>query len=134
MQIDNEVFEHRLTEDAGWDGQVFRYCTFRAFDAEGPHITSEFIDCLFEGCELYWALFNNATLVGVTFKHCRFRGCSFAGCRVVECTFENCDFTEDNLGGSCSFEGSRWYGCQQRQTNGLSVEWVAEAAAVANTG
>lgn len=124
MQIDNEVFERRLPKKIPWGDQAFRFCEFRDIQAEGPHITSSFIDCIFDRCDLYWALFNIATLVGVTFKNCDFRGCSFAGCRIVECTFENCRFMDDNLGGGCSFD-SQWYGCRQLGTEGLSVEFAA---------
>jgi hypothetical protein len=39
--------------------------------------------------------------------------------------FEDCRFLPDNLTGSCSFDDSRWYGCTQRGTEGLSAEFAS---------
>ncbi|WP_423372883.1 pentapeptide repeat-containing protein [Dyella acidisoli] len=128
MQIENETFEHRLSKPLSWEEHVFRFCEFRDIDGQGLHITSEFIDCEFDDGDFYWALFNGIALVGVTFRNCRFRGCSFSGCRVVECSFEHCEFTQDNLGGDCTFRGSRWYACKQSATRGLSGEMALDIA------
>jgi Pentapeptide repeats (9 copies) len=122
MQIDNEVFEKRLPEAISWEDEAFRFCEFRGIDAEGLHIPSVFLDCIFDRCDLYLSLFNNATFVGVRFKDCNFRGCSFLGCRFVECVFENCRFTADNVGGECRFDDSRWYACTQHGTQGLGAD------------
>jgi len=124
MQIDSETFDRELAGPATWEEQTFRYCTFQNFEVDGPHITANFIDCIFDHCDMYWALFNVATLVGVTFRDCQFRGCAFSGCRFVECTFENCQFTTDNFNKPCRFEGTRWYNCKQSGTSGLDREWA----------
>jgi uncharacterized protein YjbI with pentapeptide repeats len=125
MQIENEVFQRHMTEPASWDEHIFQFCTFSRFDAEGVHVTANFIDCKFEDCDFYLALLNGATLVGVAFRNCQFSGCAFPGCRFVECTFDNCRFTADNLGGECRFDDSRWYGSKQRGTDGLGIELAA---------
>jgi uncharacterized protein YjbI with pentapeptide repeats len=125
MQITNKVFETRLPRDMSWEDQVFQFCEFRDIQGEGLHITSAFLDCTFSQCDLYWVLGNIATFVGVTFRGCTFSGCSFSGCRFVECTFQDCRFTKSNLGGNCSFDGSRWYGCTQSNTDGLSPEFAS---------
>lgn len=120
MPIIGEVFEKRLPRGTTWDEQAFQFCGFRGMGDGETHISSIFVDCNFDGCDLYLVLFNIATFVGVTFKNCTFRGCSFPGCRIVECKFENCRFTVDSFGGDCRFEDSRWYGCSQSETFGLS--------------
>ena len=122
MQVYSEVFQKHLPKAISWSDQAFGCCEFHGIDGEGLHMTSSFIDCIFDRCDLYWVLFNTTALVGVKFRNCDFRGCSFSGCRIVECTFENCRFMADNLGGDCHFNGSRWYGCTQRGTDGLSAE------------
>jgi uncharacterized protein YjbI with pentapeptide repeats len=120
MQIDSTDFLTALSKGVKWEENVFRYCTFAKLRYEGAHVTSEFIDCRFEDCDWYWGLFNSATFVGVKFKNCSFRGSSFSGCRFVECEFDDCNFNPDNLGGACSFEGSRWYACSQINCSGLA--------------
>jgi uncharacterized protein YjbI with pentapeptide repeats len=122
MHIENEHFQVRLKKPANWSDNFFQYCVFSGFDEDGAHIDSNFVDCAFEDCDFYWAMFNVATLVGVVFKNCEFRGSSFSSCRIVECKFENCRFLADNLGGMCSFDDSQWYGCKQRDTAGLGNE------------
>jgi uncharacterized protein YjbI with pentapeptide repeats len=119
MQIDSVDFRGKLGKGIKWDENVFRYCTFEKLREEGAHVTSEFIDCKFEGCDWYWGLFNVATFVGVIFRNCDFRGASFSGCRFVECEFDTCNFTIDNFGGKCSFTGARWYACRQSNCRGL---------------
>ena len=120
MQIENETIERRLFKPASWEEQTFRFCRFRNVDGQGLHVISDFIDCEFESGDFYWAHFNVVVFVGVVFKNCRFRGCAFSDCRLVECRFENCEFAQDNLGSNCTFEGSRWYGCKQSSSQGLS--------------
>jgi len=122
MQVDYEVFEKHLPETISWEDEAFSFCEFRGIEAEGLHITSVFLDCILDRCDLYLTLFNSATFVGVGFKDCDFRGCSYPGCRFVECVFENCRFTADKLGGACRFDNSRWYACTQRDTHGLSAD------------
>ena len=119
MQIDSETFVGKLAATANWEESVYRYCTFDRIEHEGLHVTSAFLDCRFESCDLYWALFNTATFVGVEFKDCVFRGCAFSGCCFVECRFDSCSFENDNLGGSCTFDDTRWYGCAQTNSQGL---------------
>lgn len=127
MQIGGETYSGKLAKPASWDECTFLYCSFDGVRAEGAHVTSVFVDCRLEGCDLYWAHFNLATLVGVTFKDCVFRGCAFNGCRFLECRFEGCSFVNDNLGGGCRFDdGNRWYGCVQTETVGLSQAWVPQ--------
>lgn len=123
MQVTSKVFERGLSEGIAWEEQVFIFCEFKGIRGEGLHVTSTFLDSTFRQCDIYWALFNTATFVGVKFYGCDFRGCSFSGCRFVECEFEDCRFLPDNLNGSCSFDDSRWYSCTQRQTEGLSAEF-----------
>ena len=124
MPIENEVFENCAPEEISWEDQVFVFCTFRGIRGEGLHNDASFIDCTFEQCDFYLCMFNVATLVGVTFKHCDFHGGSFAGCRLVECVFDNCNFGNDNMGGEWRADGSRWYGCSQRDCEGLDTELV----------
>ena len=125
MQVTSEVFEKGLSEGIAWEEQVFIFCEFKGIHGEGLHVTSAFLDSTFRQCDIYWALFNIATFVGIKFHGCDFRGCSFSGCRFVECEFEDCRFLPDNLNGSCSFDDSRWYGCTQRRTEGLSTEFAS---------
>lgn len=113
MHIENESFRDRLKTSANRSDNFFQYCKFSGFGEEGSHIGSNFIDCVFEDCNFYMVMFNVASLVGVVFKNCEFRGSSFSSCRIVECRFESCRFTTNNLGGVCSFNDSRWYGCKQ---------------------
>lgn len=126
MTISYRVFEARPSEEIPWedDDEVFVFCEFRGIHGEGLHISSAFLDCAFDHCDLYLSLFNVVTFVGVKFRHCVFRGCSFADCRFVECIFENCRFTADNLGADCRLDESRWYGCTQSDTEGLGSEFA----------
>jgi uncharacterized protein YjbI with pentapeptide repeats len=119
MQIDSEKFERKHPPSVGWREHCFQYCTFIDLVEEGGSIESVFLACDFRNCEWYWGLFNIAVFVGVTFTDCTFRGASFSGCKFVECEFVRCKFTLDNLGGSCSFNDSRWYNCSQKDTEGL---------------
>lgn len=124
MQIDSETYAGKLIAPAKWEECVYLYCTFERLEDEGASVTSVFLDCRFESCDLYWALFNTTTFVGVEFRNCVFRGCNFAGCRFVECRFDGCSFESDNLGGSCRFEETRWYGCEQVNSRGLDPACV----------
>ncbi|MCB2017183.1 MAG: pentapeptide repeat-containing protein [Hydrogenophaga sp.] len=128
MQIDSQTYIAKLVAPSNWEECVYRYCTFERFNEDGLHVTSAFLDCRFESCDLYWALFNTAVLVGVGFKNCVFRGCSFSGCCFVECRFDGCSFENDNLGGPCRFDETRWYGCAQSQSQGLDHVWVPPLA------
>jgi uncharacterized protein YjbI with pentapeptide repeats len=119
MQIDSETFVGSLGRSPGWDENAFFYCSFERVSQEGLHVSSVFLDCRFQKCDWYWALFNVATFIGAKFENCVFRGCSFAECRFVECEFVDCDFTVDSFGKPCSFDGTRWYSCKQHTTNGL---------------
>ena len=120
MQIDSETFERKLPAGTDWEENCFRYCTFLGLDEEGGGIDSLFLECEFANCEWYWSLFNLAVFVGVKFTSCRFRGVSFSGCRFIECEFVRCEFSKDNMGGECNFRDSRWYGCKQSETQGLT--------------
>jgi len=96
-----------------------RYETFENFATEGGVIDGVFLGCSFTNVDWYWGLFNMSVFVESTFQGCTFRGSAFSGCIFVECTFVGCHFVKDNLGGECSFEDSRWYGCQQSESTGL---------------
>lgn len=127
MQYESETFERKFPSNEGRDEHCYRYCTFKGLDLEGQHVTSSFIDCRFNDCDMYWACFNSTTLVGVTFKDCWFKGCSFYGCRFVECRFENCSFVNDNLDCPGVFEGNRWYACEQSGCEGLDIAFARPA-------
>lgn len=100
------------------DHGVYRFCTFEAFEAEGPHIGAAYIGCKFSSVDLYWALFNCAVVVSSTFEGCVFRGASFAGCQFVDCEFIRCRFVPDNVGGACTSSDTRWYGCIAKECEG----------------
>ncbi|OOG36544.1 hypothetical protein B0B52_19710 [Polaromonas sp. A23] len=119
VQIDSQTFDRTLPSTTGWEENSFWYCTFTGLNEEGGSIDSAFLSCKFAHCEWYWGLFNMAVFVGVKFTDCTFRGTSFAGCKFVECEFVRCHFTTDNLGGSCSFNDTRWYSCSQSGTRGI---------------
>lgn len=100
------------------EGHVFRYCEIENAVLEGGCFDGVFIDCGFKKVEWYWGLFNLAVLVNCKFEDCTFLGTSFAGCQFVECTFTNCRFAADNLGGSCSNSGSRFFACSVSNCDG----------------
>jgi len=118
MLIEGEEFTNenspfqQLTED------VYRYCTFSSFSAEGPHIQAALLDCRFSHLDLYWAFFNCAVIVDCKFEDCVFRGASFRGCKVVDSEFLRCRFIKDNLGGSCVSSDTHWYGCTATDCEG----------------
>jgi uncharacterized protein YjbI with pentapeptide repeats len=87
----------------------------------GAHIASVFVECTFANTEFYWVLFNGARFVSSTFQSCAFLGATFADCLFVECTFDNCRFAKDNMGGDCSSENTRWYGCSFANCAGVST-------------
>lgn len=95
----------------GDDDGVFRYCEFKQLRVAGGHITATFMGCSFADVDWYWGLFNLSTIVRSKFERCTFRGTSFADSIFVECEFADCRFVKDDLGGECSFDGTRWYAC-----------------------
>lgn len=105
---------------------VFRYCEFENItDAiHNVHIDAVFLGCTFRKNDFYWSLFNGVLAYDCTFEDCTFRGVSFADCRFLDCSFERCVFTNDNLGGSCGFEGTKCHDCYQRDCVGLSTAAV----------
>jgi uncharacterized protein YjbI with pentapeptide repeats len=108
------------------DDHIFRFCTFEQLDEDkiATAVDATFLGCRFKNIDFYWTLFNNVLFHDCEFKDCTFRGVSFAGCRFVDCSFESCVCTQDNLGGSCSFERSRWYGCTHNDCVGWKgVVW-----------
>ena len=119
MQVSSKVYEGSVGNNTEWSEMSFRYCEFKDVTTEGAHVDSEFVRCKFADCDFYWGLFNLAVFIGVKFENCKFRGCSFADCIFVECEFRHCDFVFDNLGGNCSFDGTRWYGCKQYESIGI---------------
>lgn len=97
---------------------VFRYCKFHKLE-DSREIEATFLSCDFTNCDFYWALFNVASFFRCKFENCIFAGASFADCRLMECAFVKCSFTKDNMGGDCSFENTKWYGCSQTDRSGL---------------
>jgi uncharacterized protein YjbI with pentapeptide repeats len=128
VQFDSKTFQGKLIKPATWEESTYQFCELDSVNLEGEHITSTFIDCTFENCDMYWAFFNTANLIGVAFKKCKFRGVSFASCRLVECVFIDCEFAKSNLGGDCSFDDCRWYDCKQCDTLGLDSNLAAKVA------
>ena len=118
MHVASALFAAKLPSSPGWSGHFFQYCDFKAVVEEGGSVDSTFEGCTFTGCDWYWTLFNVATFVRSKFVGCKFRGCSLAGCILVECEFVDCEFTIDNLGGACSFDDTRAYGCITTNTTG----------------
>src|SRR5258708_14896891 len=101
---------------------VYKYCTFEHFDENHVvHVDGTFLGCTFRRNDLYWTLFNCVLASDCTFEDCTFRGVSFADCRFVNCLFDRCVFTLDNLGGSCRFESTQWWGSTQRACKGLDL-------------
>ncbi len=109
---EGEVLE--LFEDS-----VFRNSTFLMPTINGGHVTSIFLESTFSNIDWYWGTFNDSRFVTCTFKNCTFRGTAFLSCCFVECNFDSCRFAHDNVGGQCSFDDSRWYGCEARNCEGL---------------
>lgn len=111
-----------------WKDEVFRYCQFNALDLEGEIFTGALLGCEFKASSFYLGLFNNATLARTRFEDCAFNGTSFKDCVLTECEFIRCHFAEDNMGGECQFDGSRWYACKQSECIGLDVDAVIVCA------
>ena len=103
---------------------VFLYCQFSALDVEGAIFDGALLGCHFKRSNFHLSLFNVATFVRVKFEDCSFNGTSFMGCVLTECEFIRCHFGEDNIGGVCRFDDSRWYACTQSECLGLNVESV----------
>lgn len=102
-------------------GAVFKYCSFSDLtDGFQASVEADFLSCTFNGVEFYWSLFNSILVYDCTFENCSFRGASFADSRFVDCKFINCQFTPGNIGGDCSFDSSKWYGCTQLNCIGLN--------------
>ena len=89
---------------------VARYCTFSSYVHEGAHVDALCLGCTFSDIEWYWGHFNCANLIECRFIRCTFRGTAFADTRFIECSFDSCKFLLDNLGGSCTNDGSKIYG------------------------
>jgi uncharacterized protein YjbI with pentapeptide repeats len=96
---------------------VFRYCRFKNLEAN--QVDATFLSCVFSKCDFYWTLFNVALFSECQFENCTFAGITFADCLFIECTFVECSFTKGNLGGPCTSENTRWYGCKQCDCTGL---------------
>ena len=117
MLVESERFESKKSMPKGWEDGVLRYCDILGVSFEGGGPSGALIACTFEDCDWYWALFNIATFVDVTFRRCEFSGVSFSGCRFVECTFEDCRFTDYSFGKPCSFNENSWYKCELVRTS-----------------
>jgi uncharacterized protein YjbI with pentapeptide repeats len=99
---------------------VFRYCRFEKLeDSVTRQVDATFLSCVFSKCDFYWSLFNVALFSECKFENCTFAGVTFADCLFIECTFVECSFTKSNLGGPCTSENTRWYGCKQSDCTGL---------------
>lgn len=116
--IENDTFSCDRNAFKHSDHGVYRFCTFKAFAADGPHIGAAYIGCMFSSIDMYWALFNCAILVSCTFEDCVFRGASFASCQIVDCCFVQCKFVADNVGTGCTSSDSHWYGCVATECEG----------------
>jgi len=120
MLIENMEYSKSHAPPELSEDHVFRYCRFEGLgDAEIRGFDATFLACTFKECDYYWALFNVAIFAECKFENCTFRGVTFAGCLFVECSFVGCSFTESNMGGPCTFENTRWYGCNQSDCTGL---------------
>jgi uncharacterized protein YjbI with pentapeptide repeats len=120
------LFDHQTITDAtqllnSSEEAVFRYSAFEDFSFEGGHTDAAFLFCTFTRLKAYWGHFNLGVFLECRFEDCTFRGTAFSGCRFVECSFLRCHFVKDNLGGECSFEDTKWYGCTQSNSEGLGV-------------
>jgi len=98
---------------------VYRYSTIEGFSVNGGHVDAAFLFCNLCELDVYGCIFNLCVFVDCTFENCTFRGTAFPGCKFVDCTFTGCQFIQDNLGGECSFDDTRWYGCTQSACEGL---------------
>lgn len=107
---------------AGIEDVIFRFCTIKGFHADGGHASGAFLSCTLNNLDIYWGLFNECLFAGCCFENCTFRGTGFPGCCFVECEFIGCNFIKDNLGGECSFDEARWYGCKQLNSVGMPIE------------
>jgi uncharacterized protein YjbI with pentapeptide repeats len=117
----SETVEAQNYATVDWEDNHFKFCQFRNFSVDGKHITSDFLDCSFVALDWYWGLFNLANFVNCEFTDCVFRGTAFSGCKFVECILTNCQFTKDNLGGNCDFDGGIAYGCIVNACEGFEV-------------
>jgi uncharacterized protein YjbI with pentapeptide repeats len=97
---------------------IFRECTFERVDGYSE-VSASFINCSFENCDLVDASFDCVLFVDVSFDGCIFRDETVNFCIFVECVFSNCSFLPDSTGGECTFEGTRWYGCEASGCIGL---------------
>ncbi|MBI5091571.1 MAG: pentapeptide repeat-containing protein [Candidatus Hydrogenedentes bacterium] len=120
------IVEHlEICEPEGLSAQlneecVYRFVRFTGLSMEGGHIDAAFLTCTFTRIDWYWGIFNCAVFVECQFEDCIFLGAAFPDCKFVECSFVRCRFAKDNMGGDCSFDGAKWYGCTQTDCEGLS--------------
>jgi uncharacterized protein YjbI with pentapeptide repeats len=112
--MDTEALRTQLSEEC-----VYRFVRFTDISFEGGVVDATFLTCTFTKMEWYWGLFNCVVFVECRFEDCVFRGSAFPDCKFVDCTFARCRFIKDNLGGDCSFERAKWYGCAQTDCEGL---------------
>ena len=109
------------------EDHVFRYCKFEGLkDSDARQIDATFLYCSFRGCHFYWALFNTALFFQCKFENILFQGASFADCRFIDCSFVACKFLESNMGGPCTFEDTKWYGCTQSDCTGSEETLVIQ--------
>src|ERR1700733_7779264 len=108
MLIVGTEYPNRPPSGSLRDGSVFSLCRFGSFRDEG-NVAAAFLNCLFEGVEWHWTLFNGCVFFGCIFDNCAFRSVNFFGCAFVECRFTGCRFLDDSLKGKCSAEGVRVY-------------------------
>jgi uncharacterized protein YjbI with pentapeptide repeats len=109
MLVENIDFLSAENAAANYEG-VFRYCKFSSYPEEGGISYATYVGCVFENLDLYMCMFNGCIFVDCKFKSCTFRGTTFPNVKLVDCEFNHCKFIEDNMGGACLAENSKWYG------------------------
>ena len=98
-----------------------RHCAFDSASLECGHFGGDFLACHFRDIECYWGLFHDALFVDRRFDRCTFRGTSFVDCRFLECIFNDCQFLPDNLGSTCTAQGSQLYACAASDSTGWNA-------------
>ena len=122
MLIDNADFTPSDSlPDLGTDS-IYRFCSFTDVD-KISYLEATCLGCTFTNCHFYWSMFNIVLFHECTFENCTFAGVTFADCRFVDSTFDSCTFTKSNLGGSCAYPGTVWYGCKQSDCQGWEGVW-----------
>lgn len=89
---------------------IFYDCQLKNCTQEGVEVDSIFVDCRFEGVDLYWCVSTGARFLNCSFVRCDLRG-SFYGAVFIRCIFEDCETGRDNMGGTTEWEGAEAIDC-----------------------